>query len=201
MLGAALSSVQPALVPSSLPPVLPWAHPRGMPFFLSLLLWPVRKAALLPAAVLGGVAVGAAFGSYDLSRRAACSFIALPSDIEARPGTQAFSLFTSLSFTTLLVAAREALFAPAPVPAPLLPLESGPILQRLRNAAALVRHHTIHYPLRFRFATAFVAGCVGGISYPVSIAYYNIGYRLKFKQQAAQQAAEEQLLEEKAQQQ
>jgi hypothetical protein len=143
--------------------------------FSALLLWPVRKAALLPAVVLGGAAVGAAYGSFDLSRRAACTVVTLPPAGAERPGTAPFAAFTSLTFTTLVVAAREAMFAPAPVPTPLLPVDSGPWLQRLRNAASLVRHHTRHYPLRFRFFTAFFAGSVGGVSWPLAEAFYNSG--------------------------
>lgn len=146
-----------------------------MPFLSALLMWPVRKVALLPAVVLGGAAVGAAYGSFDLSRRAACAVVTLPPPADERPGSAPFAAFTSLTFTTLVVAAREAIFAPAPVPTPLLPVDAGPWLQRLRNAASLVRHHTRHYPLRFRFFTAFFAGCVGGVSWPLAMAYYNSG--------------------------
>jgi hypothetical protein len=143
---------------------------------LSLLLWPLRKAALLPAAVLSSAAFGAAYGSYDLSRRAMSALVPLPAQGAERPGTTPFSLFTSFTFTCLVVAAREALLAPAPIPTPLLPVDSGPFLQRLRNSALLVRHHTLAYPVRFRFMTAFVAGCVGGCAQPVAVAYYNAGY-------------------------
>ena len=143
--------------------------------FSALLLWPVRKAALLPAVVLGGAALGAAYGSFDLSRRAASAVVALPRAGAERPGTAPFAAFTSLTFTTLVVAAREAMFAPAPVPTPLLPVDAGPWLQRLRNAASLVRHHTRHYPLKFRFFTAFFAGSVGGVSWPLAEAFYNSG--------------------------
>jgi hypothetical protein len=151
----------------------------------ALILWPLRKAALLPAAVLGGAALGAAYGSYDLSRRAACAVIPLPPPGAERPGSEPFATFTALSFTALLVAAREAVFAPAPVPTPLLPVDAGPWLARLRNAAALVSHHTRHYPLRFRFYTAFIAGCVGGVSYPLALSLFNTGYKRRRGEGAA----------------
>ncbi len=150
---------------------------KNMPPFTAILLWPLRKAAVLPAIAIGSLAAGAAFGSYDLSRRAASALVAAPAPpAQQRGGTGSFAAAASLTVTALVVAAREALFAPAPVPSPRLPLDdSVPLAQRLRNAARLVVHHTRHYPLRFRFTTAFVAGAVGGFVHPLAVAHFNAG--------------------------
>lgn len=144
-----------------------------MGFFAAILLWPLRKAAVVPALLFTSAAVGAAYGSFDLSRRLALAFVEVPERKREKDGTVAFALFTSLTFTGLVVAAREALFAPAPVPTPLLSVDSGPLLQRLSNAGRLMQHHTVHYPLRFRFMTAFVSGCVGGMAYPIAVNFFN----------------------------
>ena len=75
-------------------------------FFFSL-----RKLSLLPAAFASLLAAGAAFGTFDLTRRVAET--QLPTR-KPRPGSRLVAGATSLTAATFLVAAREALFAPPP---------------------------------------------------------------------------------------
>lgn len=148
---------------------------RKMVGFLgALLLTPLRNAAVLPAMILGGTAVGAAFGSFDLSRRAVSLLVPLPGPGKERHGTFSFASGLSFSTSMAIVAAREAMFSPVVVPPPVYPSGSNvPLFTQISNGFKVMAHTVRHYPIRFRFATAFVAGVAGGVSWPLYVSYFN----------------------------
>lgn len=129
---------------------------------LIVVLFSLRKLAYLPAATVSAIALGAAFGSFDLTRR--CFSFAFPPHGTPRPHAALVAGGASLTVASALVAIREALFAPARVPPPAVPA-GGPLLARLRSAALLSQHVVRTYPYKFRFLNAFFAGVSGGATW------------------------------------
>lgn len=101
---------------------------------MSLLLWPLRKAAVIPAALLSATAIGAAFGTFDLSRRSVSTLIPRHG---IRAGTDSVSAAAAALSAGTVLAVREMLFAPRAVAPPHLPLEGVPMRTRLSNATQL----------------------------------------------------------------
>ena len=140
-----------------------WAHflVEMAPFIL--ILFSMRKIAMLPAATVSLLALGAAFGSFNLARKSLG--LAFPPKGAPRPGSDLVAGGASLTVASFLVAIREVLFAPTPVPPPALPLGGLPLMSRLRNAALLSKHSLLHYPYRFRFVNACIAGAGAGATW------------------------------------
>ena len=109
-----------------------------MSFIPFLLSWPLRKAALIPVAAISACAVGAAFGSFDLSRRATALLLPSGAEAQQRPYTTLVSSVAATGVAAAIVSVREVLLAPAPVPPLVLP--TGPsvaAMQRIRNGVAV----------------------------------------------------------------
>ena len=109
------------------------------PFLLQLLvLTPFRNAAMIPITLLTAITAGACYGSFDLSRKTATIFFPLRTSTSGvRRGSPALCSVAALTVSCGIVALRETFFAPPIVPSPNLPIESGPALQRIRNASKL----------------------------------------------------------------
>jgi hypothetical protein len=140
------------------------------PFFL--VFFSLRKLAYLPIAAVSTVALGAAWGSFDLSRRTVAML--LPPAGSPRPGSSFVAGGASCTVGALIVALREVLFSPAPVAAPALPPAGAPLAQRLQGAALLARHGLLHYPYKFRFLSALVAGAGSGATWAVVDGAYRV---------------------------
>ena len=117
-------------------------HRRMAPISL-LLLWPLRKAAVIPAALLSSLALGAAFGSFDLARKG--TRLLLPHSTSKRSGTDAVAAASAATVAGGMLTLRELLFAPRAVPLPALRVDGAAqhLGERLRNASVLflVRRH------------------------------------------------------------
>jgi hypothetical protein len=142
-----------------------------------VVLLSLRKLAYLPVATVSAVALGAAFGSFDLTRRAVASLF--PPAGRARRGAVYVNAGASLTVASFLLAIREVVFLPAFVPPPAVPL-GGPSLERLRGAARVARHTLRHYPYKFRFLSACLAGVGGGATW----AWVDRAYRVKEAEEA-----------------
>jgi hypothetical protein len=152
------------------------------------LLWPLRKAALLPAVGITFAAAGGALGSFDLAKK--LSKAVLPSDPTLPAGTKKAGgggkggsaadprpplivYLSSAAGAAAVVAVRELMFAPVVPPAPVLPVDgSVPMQARLRNAAVMALHTVVHYPYQFRFTTSFVAGTAGGVLFTLAERFF-----------------------------
>lgn len=140
-----------------------------------LLWWPLRKAALVPAVVIGVGCVAGFVGAADLSVRAARLVGAgtKKKPEELNKGTQAIAGTVAVSVSAAIVSIREAYFKPAAPPALNLPVESVPISVRLSNASRMMMHSVQHYPYRFRFFSVIMAGSVAGVTYVLAERAYN----------------------------
>ena len=143
-----------------------------MPVIQFILLWPLRQAALVPVFLISATAAGAAYGSLDRPRRvgAGVAARAAPRRAGAPPASAAASTAAALTAAAGVVSVREAVWAPRVPPPPALAVDAGPVLARLRNAAALFRHAIVAYPWAFRFRSAFAAGVAGGVAWTVAAA-------------------------------
>jgi hypothetical protein len=98
-----------------------------------LVLLPLRKAAAVPALLVTGAAVGAAYGTFDLSRRFTAIFVGRPRHGATPPPAWAAAGVAAAAVTAF----RERFLAPAVPKPPVLPLEGVPMDIRLRNLMVL----------------------------------------------------------------
>jgi hypothetical protein len=144
---------------------------RGMAPFPAWLLWPLRKAAIIPVVGITLGAASALYGSFDLSRRVLA--FAAPPHQPRRTGSNAVAYSAAAALAGTVIGAREMLFKPVIPQAPDLPLDGVPLQVRLRNASVLAMHAVVNYPYRFRFGTSFAAGVAGAVGYVVADRLYN----------------------------
>lgn len=141
------------------------------PFWI---VWPLRKAAAVPAVAIGAAALGAAVGSFDLTR--SLTSMVVGRSRTSRRGTTFVATSAALGIGAGVVALREALFAPLVVPPPVLPIDGQvSMAMRIQNASIIAAHVVKHYPYRFRFTNAFVAGAAAAVAYVASEKLYNSG--------------------------
>jgi hypothetical protein len=106
-----------------------------VPWYIGL---PLRKAATIPVIGISVAMLGAAYGSYDLTRR----FITIPFPSSKTPPKTSFlnPLFSYAGtgiLTVLVVTARERFLAPTVPKPPNLPLEDVPLEIRIKNATTI----------------------------------------------------------------
>jgi NADH:ubiquinone oxidoreductase subunit 6 (subunit J) len=147
------------------------------PLPFHLLLWPLRKAAIIPSvAVLSGIVfayVGAADISYTVSK------ILLPSKHSGTQktdanGTQAVASSVALSLSAAIVTVRELYFKPAIAAPPTPPAAaSQSFTAQMSSATASMKHFLQTYPYKFRFTSVVVAGAVAGSTYRATEVAFN----------------------------
>jgi len=153
------------------------------------ILWPLRKAAIIPVVVLTVGVTGASFGSFDLARRGLGAF--MPSAKKERKLTRVVAGGAAVTAMGAAVVVREALFPPhVPAPPSLGLSGSLPLAQLIRNATATALHVVVNYPFSHRFTTSFVAGTSGGLVYAVAAYLYN---RDRIEAEAAKRGSEARL--------
>ena len=162
-------------------------------------VWPLRKAALVPAGecvyvsaeamhgayrhglipslfddavAISAVALGAAVGSFDLTKRVVASV--LPAKTPRRPGSSTVAWSSAIASGSGILVLRELFFAPPVVPGPALPVDASvPLVVRLRNAGMIAAHAVLHYPYAFRFTGAFAAGSAAAVAYVLADRAFN----------------------------
>jgi len=151
-----------------------------MPVWTALLWWPLRKAAIIPGVAISVAGLAALVGTADLA--AATVRLVLPgsgavADADKRRFSKLVSVSVAATVSGAIIAARELLLRPTVPPPPPLPVTAGPVRDRIVNAYTVSKHVLTHYPYRFRFATAFVAGGAAGAAYAISDWAYNRGVK------------------------
>ena len=163
-----------------------------------ILMWPLRQAATIPALIITTTVLGAAWGSFDLSRRFTVAIV--PRRAGAPPPSAVLCSATAMTCGGAVLWIREGLFAPRVIPPPALSIDVGPLMTRAANAATIFRvrrhagglsragafarppytlinphthfqnlQHTVsHYPWRYRFGSAVASGVCGGVAYAVA---------------------------------
>lgn len=102
-----------------------------VPWFIA---WPLRKAAILPIAGISFAALGAAYGSFKITKNAVLVMAPLPKGKKPSTGSTWTASAAALTFAGAIVGIRELAFAPKMPPSPDLPIEGVPLQVQLRNA-------------------------------------------------------------------
>lgn len=133
----------------------------------------LRVISSAPVFIVTMGAVGATYGSYDLSRKVAN--VLLPSlKHPPRPFSQALSFAAAIGAAYGALSLRKQYLAPAVAPPPKLPYDSSvPYIERARNLRIITMHVLKNYPYAFKFSSALVGGCVAGVTYTLTNWGYN----------------------------
>lgn len=136
-------------------------------------IWALRKVALVPGLAITAAALGGAYGTFDLSRRAFGLVIPAPKSKNNRAkGSVGVSTFGAFTAGSIVIGLREIVFKPyVPPPPSVAPPDFTPA--GLKRAYALVLHALMNYPYKHRFNTFFGAGITAGAAYVLADRAWN----------------------------
>lgn len=137
--------------------------------FAAFLLWPLRKAAVVPIALISAAAGGACWGAYELTRMSV--HIIAPPPRRPRDGTAAIGVGAALGAGGAITAISRVALRPLTPPYVGEPADLS--LRGLRSAAGAVRHTLVTYPYRWLVLTVFAAGSAAGVAQVFAERAYN----------------------------
>lgn len=141
--------------------------PPPLPLLPAWLLWPLRKAALIPAIALTMGSIAASVGAINATTRLLHVFVRVPptGDGKRRRGTDVMALTAAASTATGVTAFRELFLRPRAPAAVALPIDNVSFVTRLANAGHAMAHYLFHWPYRFRFYSILHAGCSAAVAF------------------------------------
>jgi hypothetical protein len=136
-----------------------------------LIVWPLRKAAVLPAIAIGAVVLGGTVGAFNMTHRV----LSLVFPVRVRKsGSGAVAWSAAIASGSGVIAIRELFFRPPIAPPPALPVDASlPFAVRLKNAGLLAAHTVANYPYTFRMTSAMAAGSIAAVAFVIAERFYN----------------------------
>jgi hypothetical protein len=144
------------------------------PSLINVVLWPLRKVAIVPAVTIGGFFFAAYLGSAELSANATRAIFGSVRKEDSQPGTQLVATAGALSISCAFAVVREYFFRPKVVLPPTFP-EKAEGMAYLHARASLWAHYVRHYPYSYRAKTVFAAGSIAGVCYTALENRWNAG--------------------------
>ena len=135
------------------------------------ILWPLRKAATIPIAIISSVGFGAAWGSYELTQGVFHTI--LPAPRKPREWTQTVAMTTAIFIGAGVVGFSRSFLRPA-IP-PYVVHADDVSLRSLRDAAGAARYAVINYPYRWLSVTVFASGAAAGLGHVLTERAWNEG--------------------------
>lgn len=147
---------------------------------LAWLLWPLRKVAIIPAVGLTVAAVGAVYGSFELTTGLLHLVVRVPQytvkelriqgreriEQARKAGTDAAAYSSAASTAGGLLVLGELFFKPKmPQPPTFTPVPGQSVMLSAQQKWALWKHFLLHYPYIFRLSSLFSAGAAAGLAY------------------------------------